>query len=140
MAKKVKRKLKLNLEAGKANPAPPIGPILGQHGVNIGQFCSRYNEETQGMDGIVPCLLTIYQDRTFDLELKKPPVSEYIKQKLDIEKGSEKPGREQVAELTAAQVEEIAKEKMEDLNARDLENAKKIVAGTAQSMGIGIKK
>lgn len=139
MAKKIKRKLKLNLEAGKANPAPPIGPVLGQHGVNIGQFCSEYNKMTSDKSGIVPCILTIYQDRSFDMELRKPPVSEYIKQKINLEKGSEKPGREQAGTITEEQIEEIAKEKMEDLNAKDMENAKKIIKGTARSMGIGVK-
>jgi large subunit ribosomal protein L11 len=140
MAKKVKVVLKLNLPAGKANPAPPIGPALGQHGIAIMEFCKQYNEKTKAMNGIVPALITIFEDRSFTFILKKPPVSALIKRELKIDKGSATPGREMVATLKMAQVEKIAQEKMEDLNAAgNLESAKKIVAGTARSMGIKVE-
>jgi large subunit ribosomal protein L11 len=140
MAKKVKIVLKLNLPAGKANPAPPIGPALGQHGIAIMEFCKQYNEKTKAMNGIVPALITIFEDRSFTFILKKPPVSALIKRELKLDKGSATPGRETVATLKMAQVEKIALEKMEDLNAGGrLESAKKIIAGTARSMGIKVE-
>jgi large subunit ribosomal protein L11 len=139
MAKKIKIILKLNIPAGKANPAPPIGPALGQHGVNIMQFCKDYNEKTKTMQGVVPAEVTIYVDRTFTFVLKKPPVAEYIKKELKLEKGSQEPGRNFVATLKKASVEKIAKEKMSDFNTTDLEAAKKIVAGQARSMGIKVE-
>lgn len=136
MAKKVKIILKLNLPAGKANPAPPVGPALGQHGVAIMDFCKQYNEKTKTMQGTIPAVVTIYEDRSFTFELKKPPVSALIKKALNLAKGSGTAGRDIVASLKDSQVEAIAKEKMEDLNANTLEAAKKIIAGTARSMGI----
>jgi large subunit ribosomal protein L11 len=139
MAKKIKIVLKLNIEAGKANPAPPIGTAIGPHGVNIMDFCKKYNEATKTMQGIVPALMTIYEDRTFDFILKKPPVSEYIKKALNLKTGSKEPGRQAAGTLTAKQIEEIAKEKLDDLNTTDLEGAKRIVAGSARSMGIEVK-
>ncbi len=139
MAKKIKVVLKLNLPAGKANPAPPIGPALGQHGIAIMEFCKQYNERTKTMQGVVPAVITIYEDRSFDFVLKKPPVSEFIKKELKLEKGSKTPGRETIATLKMAQVEKIAAEKMEDLNTNDPEAAKKIIAGTARSMGIKVE-
>ncbi|MBU2052131.1 MAG: 50S ribosomal protein L11 [Patescibacteria group bacterium] len=139
MAKKVKVVLKLNLPAGKANPAPPIGPALGQHGIAIMEFCKAYNERTKTLQGVIPALITIYEDRSFEFVLKKPPVSELIKKELKLEKGSQTPGRETIATLKSAQVEKIAQEKMDDLNANDIEAAKKIVAGTARSMGIKVE-
>ncbi len=139
MAKKVKIIIKLNIPAGKANPAPPIGPALGQHGVNIMQFCKDYNEKTKTMQGVVPAEVTIYVDRTFTFVLKKPPVAEYIKKELKLEKGSQEPGRNFVATLKKASVEKIAKEKMSDFNTTNLEAAKKIVAGQARSMGIKVE-
>lgn len=139
MVKKIKTILKLNIEAGKANPAPPIGPALGQHGVNIMEFCKSYNEKTKDMQGIIPAQVTIYEDRSFDFVLKKPPVSEYIKKRLKIEKGSQEAGRKTVGVLTQKDLEEIAQEKMADFNTTDLEAAKKIVAGSARSMGVEIK-
>jgi len=139
MAKKVKTILKLNIAAGKANPAPPIGPALGQHGLNIMQFCQAYNEQTKKMKGVIPAQITIYEDRTFEFVLKKPPVSEYIKGKLNIKKASQTPGRESAGTLSQKDLEEIAKEKITDFNTKDLEAAKKIVAGSARSMGIEIK-
>jgi len=139
MAKKVKVVLKLNIPAGKANPAPPIGPTLGQHGVAIMDFCKSYNDKTKTMQGVIPAVITIYEDRTFDFILKKPPVSELIKKALNLKKGSETPSRETVATITNKQIEAIAKEKMDDLNANNLEAAKKIIAGSARSMGIEVK-
>lgn len=137
MAKKVKTKLKLNLPAGAANPAPPVGPALGQHGVNIIQFCQAYNEATKDKKGqVIPAVITIYQDRTFDFETRLPPVSEMIRQVLKIEKGSEKPGRKEAGVLTKSQITKIAKEKMKDLNTEDPEAAEKTVMGTARSMGV----
>lgn len=136
MAKKIKTILKLNLPAGKANPAPPVGPALGQHGVAIMDFCNSYNEKTKQMQGVVPAEITVYEDRTFTFILKKPPVAEIIRQELKLKKGSQTPGREQIATMTSAQLTKVAEEKMSDLNANDLEAAKKIVAGTARSMGI----
>lgn len=138
MAKKVKTILKLNIEAGKANPAPPISPVLGQHGIAIMEFCKQYNERTKDRMGeIVPALLTVYEDRSFDFVLKKAPVAEYIKKALKVAKGSGAPGKENLKQaLTSSQIEEIAKEKMEDFNTTNLDAAKKIVIGTARSMGI----
>ncbi len=141
MAKKVKTIVKLQCPAGKANPAPPVGPALGQHGVNIMDFVNRFNSQTQKMgDTIVPVEVTIYEDRTFDFIMKSPPAAELLKKAAGIEKGSGVPNREKVGKVTMAQVEEIAKTKMNDLNANDLEAAKKIVAGTAESMGIDVVK
>ena len=139
MAKKIKIVLKLNIPAGKANPAPPIGPALGQHGVAIMEFCNQYNEKTKTMQGVIPAVVTIFEDRTFSFELKKPPVTEYIKKELKLEKGSSTAGREIVATITQAQLEKIAKEKIEDLNTTNLEAAKKIIAGSARSMGIKVE-
>jgi len=138
MAKKVKIILKLNIAGGKANPAPPIGPALGQHGVAIMEFCKQYNEATKDRMGeVIPALVTIYEDRSFTFILKKPPVSELIKKSLKIDKGSSKAGKEMLKQtLTQEQAEAIAKDKMEDLNTKDIEAAKKIVFGTARSMGI----
>jgi large subunit ribosomal protein L11 len=139
MAKKVKIVLKLNLPAGKANPAPPIGPALGQHGVALMEFCQAYNERTKQMQGIVPAVITIYEDRSFEFELKKAPVAEMIRNELNLKKGSQTPGRESVATMSQKQLEKIAQEKMDDLNANDIEAAKKVVAGTARSMGIKVE-
>lgn len=140
MAKKVKTILKLNIEAGKANPAPPIGPALGQHGVNIMGFCKAYNNQTKGQKGVVPAQITIYEDRSFDFVLKKPPVSEYIKKELKIEKGSSTAARESVGKLSQKALKKIAQEKMSDFNTQSLDKAIKIVAGSAQSMGVEIEK
>ena len=139
MAKEVKIVIKLNIPAGKANPAPPIGPALGQHGVAIMDFCKAYNDKTKEMQGVIPAVITIFEDRTFTFELKKPPVSEFIKKELNLKKGSGEPGREVVATISQKQLENIAKEKMDDLNANDVEAAKKIVAGSARSMGIKVE-
>lgn len=137
--KKVKTILKLNLPAGAANPAPPVGPALGQHGVNIMEFCNAYNEKTKDKRGqILPAEVTIYEDRSFDFIVKLPPVSELIKQKLNLKKGSQKPGKEPAGTITKAQLKEIATEKLPDLNTTDINAATKIIAGTARSMGIKV--
>jgi len=139
MAKKIKVILKLNLPAGAANPAPPVGPSLGQHGVNIMQFCQAYNEKTKDQKGqIIPAVITIYEDRSFTFVTKLPPVSEMIKQALKIKLGAKIPGKEVVGTLSNAQLEEITKLKMQDMNTTNLESAMKTVAGTARSMGVKI--
>jgi large subunit ribosomal protein L11 len=136
MAKEVTKIIKLQIEAGKATPAPPVGTALGPAGVNIGEFVNQFNNQTRPMMGsIVPVLLSVYKDRSFSFIVKKPPASRLILKKLGLEKGSQKP-QNKVGKLTKQQVEEIAAEKMEDLNANDMEQAKKIIAGTARSMGI----
>ena len=141
MAKKIKTIIKLQAPAGKANPAPPIGPALGQHGLNIMDFVTKFNAATAQMgDTIVPVEITVYEDRTFDFILKSPPAAVLLRKAAGIEKGSGVPNREKVGKVTEAQVEEIAKIKMQDLSARDMEAAKKIIKGTARSMGIEIAK
>jgi len=140
VAKKVKTVIKLNLPAGEATPAPPVGPALGQHGLPIMDFIRAYNEKTAKMKGqIIPAVITVYTDRTFSFITKLPPVAEMIKKKLKIEKGSGKAGRDQAGVLTKAQTEEIAKEKMADLNCDTLEAATKVVQGTARSMGVKVE-
>lgn len=140
MAKKIKVILKVNLQAGAATPAPPLGPALGQHGVAIMDFVKAYNDKTANMKGqVVPAVITIYEDRSFTFEIKKAPVSDMIKKSLGLEKGSGATPRTIAGTLTKSQVEEIAKEKMVDLNTEDLEAAKKIVEGTARSMGVKIE-
>jgi large subunit ribosomal protein L11 len=140
MAKKVKVVLKLNLKAGEANPAPPVGPALGQHGINIMDFCRQYNEKTKDKKGqVIPAEVTIYEDRSFTFVTKLPPVSEYIKKAAKLEKGSGKAGQESVGVLKKTDLEAIAKEKMADMNTADLEKAKKIVAGSARSMGVKVE-
>ena len=139
-AKKVKIVLKLNLPAGKANPAPPIGPALGQHGVNIMDFCNKYNEATKDKMGqMIPAEVTIYEDRTFDFITKLPPVAELIRQALKIKKGSGETPKVTVGALTKNQVKSIAEEKMADLNTSKLESAMRTVEGTARSMGVQVK-
>ena len=140
MAKKIKIIIKLNLPAGEATPAPPVGPALGQHGIPIMDFIKEYNAKTSKMKGqIIPAVITVYQDRSFTFITKLPPVAALIKKKIAIQKGSGKPNTEKVGKLTKVQVEEIAKEKMADLNANDVAAAMKIVAGTARSMGIDVE-
>ncbi|MEW6617598.1 MAG: 50S ribosomal protein L11 [Patescibacteria group bacterium] len=139
MAKPIKTVLKLQIEAGKANPAPPIGPALGQHGVNIQQFCQQFNEATKDMMGdIVPAEITIYQDRTFDFKLKTSPASALLRKAAKVEKGSPVPHKQKVGKVTKAQLREIAEKKMIDLNANDVEAAMKIIEGSARNMGIEI--
>ena len=136
MAKEVTKVIKLQIGAGKATPAPPVGTALGPAGVNIGDFVKQFNDQTRPMAGNqVPVVLTVYKDRSFSFIVKKPPASRLILKKLNLEKGSQKP-QNKVGKLTKQQLEEIANEKMEDLNAPDLDQAKKIIAGTARSMGI----
>ncbi len=140
MNKKVASKIKLNLPAGEASPAPPVGPVLGQHGVPIMDFVKQYNAETADKKGsVVPVEITVYEDRSFDFVTKLPPVSDYIKNVLDLEKAAEEPGRETIASLSEEQVEEIARKKLPDLNTNDLVAAKRIVIGTARSMGIEVE-
>ncbi|MBU2025525.1 MAG: 50S ribosomal protein L11 [Patescibacteria group bacterium] len=139
--KEVKAVVKLQIPAGKANPAPPVGPALGQHGLNIQDFCTQFNEKTKDAGGdIIPVEITIYEDRSFDFIMKSPPAAELIKKALSLKKGSGVPQKDKVGEITQEQLEEIAGRKMEDLNADDLEAAKKIIAGTARSMGVTVKK
>ena len=141
MAKKILSVLKLNLPAGSATPAPPVGPILGQAGINMMDFIKQYNDKTQDKRGqIIPAEITVYQDRSFTFVLKIPPVSALIKQTLKLKKGSEKAGREPVGKLTQDQVREIAEKKLPDLNTTDLAQAINTVKGTAQSMGVTIDK
>lgn len=141
MAKKVKTIIKLQAPAGKATPAPPIGPALGQHGLNIMDFVNKFNTATAKMgETVVPVEITVYENRTFDFILKSPPAAELLKKAAGLEKGSGVPNREKVGKVTESQIEEIAKTKMEDLTANDLEAAKKIVRGTAESMGIEVTK
>ena len=136
MAKEITKIIKLQIAAGAATPAPPVGTALGPAGVNIGEFVNQFNTLTRPMMGsIVPVVMTVYKDRTFTFIVKKPPASRLILKKLGLEKGSEK-AQNKVAKLTKSQLKEIAEEKMEDLNANDMEQAKKIIAGTARSMGI----
>ncbi len=139
--KKVQTQIKLQVPAGQANPAPPIGPALGQHGVNIMEFCKQFNAKTQKVEpGLVtPVVITVYTDRSFTFIMKTPPVSVLIKKLLGLAKGSATPNKEKVGALTKAQVTEIAKQKMPDLNAFDLEAAMRTVEGTARSMGVDIK-
>jgi large subunit ribosomal protein L11 len=140
MAKKVKAIIKLQIPAGKATPAPPVGPALGQHGINIMAFCKEYNERTAAQDGfIIPAEITVYEDRSFNFITKMPPVSNLLRRALGVEKGSGKPGTETVGKLNKDQVYDIARNKMKDLNTTDVEKAAKIVAGTARSMGVDVE-
>ena len=141
MAKKVNAYIKLQVQAGKANPAPPIGPALGQHGVNIPGFCKEFNERTKNQIGLViPVVITIYSDRTFSFITKTPPVPVLIKKALGIETASARPNRDKVGQLTKEQVREIATTKMPDLNAASIEAAMSMVAGTARSMGVTVEE
>ena len=140
MAKKIKTIIKLQAPAGKANPAPPIGPALGQHGLNIMDFVNKFNEATRAMgDTVIPVEITVYEDRTFDFIMKQPPMAVLIMKAAGVPKGSGVPNREKVGKISEAQVEEIAKQKMQDTNAFDIEATKNIVRGTCKSMGIEIK-
>ena len=140
MAKEIKAKIKLQIPAGQANPAPPVGSALGQHGVAIQDFCNQFNEKTKEQRGdIIPVEITVYDDRSFDFITKTPPTAELIKKELKLKKGSGTPNKDKVGEITQAQLEKIAEIKMPDLNANDIEAAKKIVAGSAKSMGLKVK-
>jgi large subunit ribosomal protein L11 len=140
MAKKVKAIIKLQIQAGKATPAPPVGPALGQHGVNIMAFCKDYNDQTSSQAGsIIPVEITVYEDRSFTFITKTPPASDLLKKALNVEKGSGKAGQESAGTISMDKVNEIAKIKMRDLNAVDVEGAAKIIEGTARSMGIKVE-
>ena len=140
MAKKISANIKLQIPAGAANPAPPVGPALGQHGLNIMEFCKAFNERTkQDIGTIIPVIITVYQDRTFDFICKKPPVSFLVKEAVKVEKGSSEPHKVKVAKINRNKIKEIAEAKMSDLNAHDIESAMKIVEGTIRSMGIEIE-
>ena len=140
MAKKVLTLIKLQVPGGAANPAPPVGPALGQHGVNIMEFCKAFNAQTQDQNGrIIPVEITVYEDRSFTFITTTPPAAVLIKEAAGIEKGSGEPNREKVAKLTMDQVRQIAETKLQDLNARDIDQAAKIIAGTARSMGVEVQ-
>lgn len=139
MAKEVITKIKLQAKGGQATPAPPVGPALGQHGVNIGQFVSQFNERTKSLNGtVVPVVITVFADKSFTFEVKSPPAAVLLKQAAEIAKGSGVPNKEKVGKISAEQVRKIAETKFKDLNAYDLDQAEKIIRGTAQSMGVEI--
>lgn len=140
MAKEIKARVKMQLSGGAATPAPPVGSVLGQQGVNLMDFCKQFNAQTSNRRGeTVPVVITVYKDRSFDFVLKTPPTSELIRQKANLKKGSSNPKAQKVAVISQAIVEEIAKIKMPDLNVHDIEAAKKIVAGSARSMGVDVE-
>ena len=140
MAKKIKAQIKLHVSAGAANPAPPVGPALGQHGVNIMMFCKQFNDQTKGRDGLIlPVVISVYEDRTFSFIIKSPPSSILLKRAANLAKASGTAGKETIGKVTKKQVEEIAKQKMSDLNTANLEIAMKVIAGTARSMGIVVE-
>ncbi|MBU4360827.1 50S ribosomal protein L11 [Patescibacteria group bacterium] len=139
MAKEIKTILKLQIKAGQANPAPPVGPALGQQGLNIQDFCVKFNDATKDKAGdIIPVEITVYEDRTFDFKLKTPPAAELLKKAAKVQKGSGKPNTEKIGKITKAQIKEIAEIKMPDLNAVDIEGAMKIIKGTARQMGLEV--
>ncbi|RJO58974.1 50S ribosomal protein L11 [Candidatus Parcubacteria bacterium] len=141
MAKKVKAIVKLQIPGGQANPAPPVGTALGPHGLNLAEFCKKFNDATKDRIGeVTPAEITIYEDRTYEFVLKTPPAAELLKKAAKLEKGSGKPLQEKVGKVTKAQIREIAEKKMPDLNAKDLEGAMRIVEGTARNMGITVEK
>jgi large subunit ribosomal protein L11 len=140
MAKKIKTIAKLQLPAGQATPAPPVGPALGQHGLNLGEFCSRFNDATKDKIGdIIPVEITIYEDRTYSLKFKTPPAADLLRKAAGVTKGAANPLKDKVGKVTKDQVREIAQKKMADLNANDIEGAEKIIEGTARSMGIKVE-
>lgn len=140
MAKKIKAIIKLQIPAGQATPAPPVGPALAPHGINLGEFCLRYNEATKNQEGWkLPVEVTIFADRTYEFALKQPPASELLKKTAGIEKGSGEPKKTKIAKITRAQLREIAQRKLPDLNTQDIEKAMKILEGTAKNMGITIE-
>src|SRR3989344_1119964 len=140
MAKPIKTVLILQIDAGKANPAPPIGPALGQHGVNIAEFCKQFNDATKTMTGdVIPAEITIYEDRSFTFKLKTPPASALLKKAAGVEKGSGEPNKKKVGKVTKADVRAIAEKKMVDLNANDVEAAMRIIEGSARNMGITVE-
>jgi large subunit ribosomal protein L11 len=140
MAKKIKTLIKIALPAGAATPAPPVGTALGPHGLNIMEFVKAYNDKTSDLKGnVIPVVITVYEDRTFTFITKKPPVAEMIKKAMNVQKGSQKPGREKAGTLTMDQARKIAEDKLEDLNTDDIEMGARVVAGTARSMGIAVE-
>lgn len=140
MAKKIKTVIKLQIGAGKANPAPPVGPALGQHGLNIQEFCTKFNEATKSQMGdIIPAEITVYEDRTFSFVLKTPPASDLLRKAAGVQKGAGNPLKDKVGKISEAQLREIAEKKLADLNANDVEAAMKIIAGTARSMGVKVE-
>ena len=140
VAKKIKTIVKLTIQAGKANPAPPIGPALGQHGISIMEFCKEFNERTKNLGtDLIPAVITVFEDRTFAFITKTPPASDLLRKELGVEKGSGKPNLEKVGKISRERLKAIAEKKMTDLNAKDVESAMKIIAGTARSMGIEIE-
>lgn len=139
MAKKAVKIVKVQAPAGKANPAPPIGPVLGGAGVNIMEFVQQFNERTKDMKGIIPAVISVYEDRTFDFVTMQPPVAEMIKEELSLEKGSGVPNKTKVGALSEEQIKKIAERKMSDLNAKNIDAAANIVRGTARSMGVDVK-
>ena len=140
MAKKIKTVIKLQIQAGKANPAPPVGPALGQHGLNIQEFCTKFNDQTKDkMGDIIPAEITVFEDRTFSFVLKTPPASDLLRKAAGIQKGASNPLKDKAGKITEAQLREIAEKKLPDLNANDVEGAMKVIAGTARSMGIKIE-
>jgi large subunit ribosomal protein L11 len=140
MAKKITAQIKLHVPAAQANPAPPVGPALGQHGVNIMQFCKQFNDQTKGRDGLIlPVVISVYEDRTFTFIIKSPPSSVLLKRAANLAKASGTSGKEIIGKVTTKQVEDIAKQKMQDLNTSDMATAIKIITGTAKSMGIVVE-
>jgi large subunit ribosomal protein L11 len=140
MPKKVLQLIKLQIPAGKANPAPPVGPVLGQHGLNIQEFCNAFNEKTKEMgDTLVPVVITVFEDRSFTFITKTAPASELIKKAINLKKGSSIPHKDKVGKLSQAKLREIAEKKMEDINANDIDAAMKVIAGTARSMGVEVE-
>jgi large subunit ribosomal protein L11 len=140
MAKKVKAVIKLQIPAGKATPAPPVGPALGQHGINIMAFCKEYNERTASQEGfIIPAEITVYEDRSFNFVTKMPPVSDLLRRALGVDKGGGNPGTEKIGKISRDKLYEIARNKMKDLNTTDIDKAASIVAGTARSMGVEVE-
>lgn len=140
MAKKIKTVIKLQIQAGKANPAPPVGPALGQHGLNIQEFCTKFNEQTKDkMGDIIPAEITVFEDRSFTFVLKTSPASDLLRKAAGVQKGASNPLKDKAGKITEAQLREIAEKKLPDLNANDVEAAMKIVGGTARSMGIKIE-
>ena len=141
MPKEIAGYVKLQIKGGQANPAPPVGPALGQRGINIMEFCKAFNEKTKSFMGKpVPVVITVYKDKKFDFIIKSPPASHFIKESMKLKSGSKEPGRNIIGTITKKQLEEIAKKKMEDLNAHNIEEASKIIAGSARSMGIEVKE
>jgi large subunit ribosomal protein L11 len=140
MAKKVVKQIKLQIPAGKANPAPPVGPALGQAGINIQEFCTRFNNDSKDMSDVVPVVITVYEDKSYEFTMKTTPASNLIMKAAGITKGSKVPQKDKVGKLTKAQLKQIAETKMKDLNANSVEQAMKIIAGTARSMGVTVEE